>query len=95
MGKKKIISLMENNEHRIIRVCKIMLPLKKHVLLEYSIFTIYLVSLLFHTHITHISNLFCCIESPSILFFPLLDTTLVFFIFGSPEGYNSHEVMFY
>ena len=27
-------------------------------------------------------------------FFPLLDTTLVFYIFGSPEGYNSHEVMF-
>ena len=27
--------------------------------------------------------------------FPFRDTTLVFFIFGSPEGYNSHEVMFY
>ena len=32
---------------------------------------------------------------PSTFFFPLLDTTLVFFIFGLPEGYNSHEVMFY
>ena len=31
----------------------------------------------------------------TLLFFSLLDTTLVFFIFGSPEGYNSHEVMFY
>ena len=34
-------------------------------------------------------------DKRDMFFFPFRDTTLVFFIFGSPEGYKSHEVMFY